>query len=110
MSKVLQNAPRILSTFIKLPFVIKIIVLSIFEWSFKTGFTVSLFQASSLTHAKDLTDFAQKWADHLVATNGFQHSDCNHRGQKLGENIAMKWSSRPDAYTGGWGFIHIHIS
>ena len=33
----------ILSTFIKLPFVIKIYVLSIFEWPFYTGFTVSLF-------------------------------------------------------------------
>ena len=30
----------ILSTFIKLPFVIKIFVLSIFEWPFRTGFTV----------------------------------------------------------------------
>ena len=30
----------ILSTFIKLPFVIKIFVLSVFEWSFYTGFTV----------------------------------------------------------------------
>ena len=30
----------ILSTFIKLPFVIKVFVLSIFEWSFYTGFTV----------------------------------------------------------------------
>ena len=30
----------ILSTFIKVPFVIKIFVLSIFEWSFYTGFTV----------------------------------------------------------------------
>ena len=43
-SKVLQNAPRehsaILSTFIKLPFVIKTFVLSIFEWPLKTGFTV----------------------------------------------------------------------
>ena len=29
-----------LSTFIKLPFVIKIFVLSIFEWAFYTGFTV----------------------------------------------------------------------
>ena len=42
--KVLQNAPgehsAILSTFIKLPFVIKIVVLSIFEWSLQTGFTV----------------------------------------------------------------------
>ena len=44
MSKVLQNAPRehsaILSTFIKLPFVFKTFVLSIFEWPLKTGFTV----------------------------------------------------------------------
>ena len=30
----------ILSTFIKLPFVIKIFVLCIFEWSLKTGFAV----------------------------------------------------------------------
>ena len=30
----------ILSTFIKLPFVINIFVLSIFEWLLKTGFTV----------------------------------------------------------------------
>ena len=32
----------ILSTFINLPFVIKIFVLSIFEWPFHTGFTVLL--------------------------------------------------------------------
>ena len=32
----------ILSTFIKLPFVIQIFVLSIFEWPLKTGFTVLL--------------------------------------------------------------------
>ena len=33
----------ILSTFIKLPFVSKIFVLSIFEWPFYTSFTVSLY-------------------------------------------------------------------
>ena len=33
----------ILSTFIKLPFVINIFVLSIFEWPPKTGFTVCVF-------------------------------------------------------------------
>ena len=33
----------ILSTFIKLPFAIKIFVLSIFEWPFYTGFTVKEF-------------------------------------------------------------------
>ena len=42
--KVLQNAPRehstILLTFIKLQFVINTLVLSIFEWPLKTGFTV----------------------------------------------------------------------
>ena len=42
----MQNAPRehsaILLTFIKLPFVINIFVLSIFEWPFDTGFTVSV--------------------------------------------------------------------
>ena len=40
----MQNAPRelsaILSTFIKLPFVLKTFVLSILEWPLKTGFTV----------------------------------------------------------------------
>ena len=41
----MQNAPKrepsaILLTFIKLPFVIKIFVLSIFEWPIYTGFTV----------------------------------------------------------------------
>ena len=35
----------ILSTFIKLPIVIKIFVLSIFEWRFYTGFTVPIAYA-----------------------------------------------------------------
>ena len=39
--KMLQGEhSAILLTFIKLPFVIKIFVLSIFEWPFYTGFTV----------------------------------------------------------------------
>ena len=37
----MQNA-AILSTFIELLFVVKIFVLSIFEWPFYTGFTVVL--------------------------------------------------------------------
>lgn len=60
----------------------------------------TFFQASPLKHSKDLSEFAQKWANHLVATNSFQHSNCDLKGERLGENIAMKWSSRPDAYTG----------
>ena len=35
-----EHSAIILSSFIKLPFVIKIFVLSIFEWPLKTGFTV----------------------------------------------------------------------
>ena len=35
-----EEHSAILLTFIKLPFVIKIFVLSIFEWPFYTGFTV----------------------------------------------------------------------
>ena len=33
----------ILLTFIKLPFVIKIFVLSVFKWPLKTGFTVTVY-------------------------------------------------------------------
>ena len=38
--RMLQEHSAILSTFIKLPFVIKTFVLSIFVWPFYTGFTV----------------------------------------------------------------------
>ena len=41
----------ILLTFIKLPFVIKIFVLSIVEWPLKTGFTVLFFLVSKNDHA-----------------------------------------------------------
>ena len=36
----------ILSTFIKLPFVIKFFALSIFEWPLNTDFTLNIFQTS----------------------------------------------------------------
>ena len=41
----------ILLTFIKLPFVIKIFVLSIFEWPFYTGFTVHRICLSTYDHS-----------------------------------------------------------
>ena len=44
----LQEHSTIHLTFIKLPFVIKIFVLSIFEWPFYTGFTVFFFQMMNL--------------------------------------------------------------
>ena len=44
----MQNA--ILSTTIKLPFVLKTFVLSIFEWLLKTGFIVVHFQTRVTTN------------------------------------------------------------
>ena len=54
-SKVLQNAQRehsaILSTFIEPPFVFKTFILSIYEWPFKTCFTVQQPILIRLTHS-----------------------------------------------------------
>ena len=47
----------ILSTFIRLPFVIKIFVLSIFEWPFYTGFTV--FDFTQLNQLENRYECAQ---------------------------------------------------
>ena len=52
----MQNAP-IRLTFIKLPFVIKIFVLSIFEWPFYTGFTVLARIMSTLLNETNLQYF-----------------------------------------------------
>ena len=47
-SKSIGEHSPILSTFIQLPFVIHIFVLSIFEWPLKTGFTVCVFVVNVL--------------------------------------------------------------
>ena len=46
----------ILSAFIKLPFLIKIFVLSIFEWLLKTGFTVGLLNEMKKVNKQCLLD------------------------------------------------------
>ena len=46
----------ILSTFIKLPVVIKIFVLSIFQWPFYTGFTVLITYAQNADIASKVED------------------------------------------------------
>lgn len=51
-------------------------------------------------HAKDLSDYAQKWAEQLAARNAFEHSSCDLKGERLGENICCKWSSSGADYTG----------
>ncbi|XP_071096508.1 Golgi-associated plant pathogenesis-related protein 1-like [Haliotis cracherodii] len=39
----------------------------------------------------DLTAHAQKWADKLASSGKFEHSNCDFRGENVGENIAMAW-------------------
>ena len=48
--RMLQHS-AILSNFIKLPFAIKTIILSCFEWPLKTGFTVYVCWILSVSHA-----------------------------------------------------------
>ena len=47
----------ILLTFIKLAFVIKIFVLSIFKWPFYTGFTVNVVRKAIIVKSNFLTLF-----------------------------------------------------
>uniref|UniRef100_A0A0B7A2Z1 SCP domain-containing protein n=1 Tax=Arion vulgaris TaxID=1028688 RepID=A0A0B7A2Z1_9EUPU len=54
----------------------------------------------ALKLSSNLNEYAQKWADHLVKSKTFQHSDCKMNGTQLGENIATKWSSDHADYTG----------
>ncbi|CAI9738265.1 Golgi-associated plant pathogenesis-related protein 1 [Octopus vulgaris] len=53
-----------------------------------------------LTLAEDLCEMAQKWADYLASINAPKHSDENHRGKNVGENLANKWSSDGELLTG----------
>ena len=59
----------ILSTFIKLPFAIKIFVLSIFEWPFYTGFTV--FNEQVLLY---FTEMLHVWLSTKVGESHFDMS------------------------------------
>ena len=51
MQNALREHSAILSTFIKLPFVFKTTVLSIFEWPLKTGFTVFVVDEVQLSNS-----------------------------------------------------------
>ena len=70
--RMLQEHSAILLIFIKLPFVIKIFVLSIFEWPFYTGFTVFIYAKNfdrkkiQLKHQVNLT---QEYQNHRSLTH-----------------------------------------
>lgn len=53
-----------------------------------------------VTLAKELQEYAQKWAEHMAGKNDFNHSNCKLNGQSIGENIAYTGSSRPTDYAG----------
>ena len=59
-----QKYSAILSTFIKLPFVIKLFVLSIFEWLFYTGFTLCNNKKAFIQ--KDIRKLV---CDHIISKN-----------------------------------------
>ncbi|XP_061165116.1 Golgi-associated plant pathogenesis-related protein 1-like [Saccostrea echinata] len=50
--------------------------------------------------AKDLQDYAQKWAEHMANKGSLSHSNCTLNGGRLGENIAYTGSSIPTDYAG----------
>ena len=68
----------ILLTIIKLPFVIKIVVLSIFEWMFYTGFTVYHYFIWALRARKPLLHVKNKGADQPTHTHSLISAVVTH--------------------------------
>jgi len=61
----------------------------------------STHQVSPLTHNSQLTSTAQSWAEHLAASGSLSHNpNASYRGENLGENCAMRWSSDRQDFTG----------
>jgi uncharacterized protein YkwD len=60
-------------------------------------------QVAPMKYVSEIAKIAQSWADHLAQTDTFQHSrDRHYKGEQLGENIAMKWTSTGDDFTGNF--------
>ena len=58
-----------------------------------------------------MNKIAQKWADHLAKHDEFAHSkpaQRQHKGDQMGENIAMKFTSDNQPYTGKRGYTYIY--
>ena len=63
----------ILPIFIKLPFIIRIFVLSIFEWPFYTGFTVHVLACDPLATEMNLQNCEVRPAFHIVYGTGINN-------------------------------------
>jgi len=58
-------------------------------------------QVSPLKHNSELTSVAQSWADRLAASGSLSHNpNASYRGERLGENCAMRWTSDSQGCTG----------
>jgi len=58
-------------------------------------------QVSPLKHNPDITSTAQSWADHMASAGSLSHnSKASYRGENLGENCAMNWTSDRQDFTG----------
>ena len=86
----------ILLIFIKQPFVIEIFVLSIFEWSFYTGFTVALnnpkkfFEISLMHLPYQCMGQVRVWVlSDIWFQDGSQKSCCNDIGSLLGSYSSL---------------------
>jgi len=73
----------------------------------------STHQVSALTHNPQLTSIAQSWADRLAASGSLSHNpNASYRGENLGENCAMRWTSDRQDVTGIYyicSFIHLFL-
>ncbi|KAH9496916.1 Golgi-associated plant pathoproteinsis- protein 1 [Bulinus truncatus] len=49
--------------------------------------------------SSDLNEYAQHYAEHLARTGKFEHSSCILHGQRIGENLAYRWSSNHADYS-----------
>lgn len=58
-------------------------------------------QVGKVKHNAEISKIAQKWADHLVSSGKFETSkDRQFKGEPMGENLGMKWTSTGDDFTG----------
>ena len=84
--RMLQHS-TILSTFIKLPFVIKIFVLSIFEWLFYTGFAVYNVNNS---YSKSVCAYMSMCACNVIYGNCSDHWNCLNHWNCLANAVLMR--------------------
>ena len=58
-------------------------------------------QVAPLKHNVQIATIAQKWAEQLGRSNTLGHNpNRSFRGEQMGENVAMQWSSNAQDFPG----------